>query len=118
MVTVSTNGKSYAELGPDAQLTALKSFIAFYVRQYKKGSLEILSAKVSNEVISSINEILNQNQFMGHAELVAESLRLSKPYYEQILTKLTNIHFTDDGEPVTDWMTSWEDQEEKLPTED
>ena len=68
---MSTNGKSYAELGPDAQLTALKSFIAFYVRQYKKGSLEILSAKVSNEVISSINEILNQNQFMGHAEFGA-----------------------------------------------
>lgn len=113
-----SEGKSFSELNEEAQETALKSFISFYVNQYKKGSLEILSSKVSNEVLSSINEILNQNNFMGPAELAAESLRLSKPYYEEILTKLTSLKFTDDGEPVEAWENSWEDQEETLPTED
>lgn len=72
----------------------------------------------SNGLISSINEILDQNSFMGRGELVAESLRLSKPYYEEILAKLPAINFTDDGEPVEDWQTAWESQEEELPTED
>lgn len=115
---MSTEGKSYAELGLDAQATALKSFIAFYVDQYKHESLEILGSKIDNGLLSSINEILNQNNFMGRNELAAESLRLSKPYYEEILTKLTDIKFMDDGEPVTDWLTAWENQEEELPRED
>lgn len=115
---MSTEGKSYSELDETAQETALKSFIAFYVNQYKRGSLEILSSKVSNEVLSSINEILNQNNFMGPSELAAESLRLSKPYYEQILNKLSDLKFMADGEPVEEWTTAWEDQEEALPTED
>lgn len=117
-VFVSTEGKSYQELSADAQVTALKSFIAFYVDQYKRESLEILGAKVDNGLISSINEILDQNSFMGRAELAAESFRLSKPYYEEILTKLPAIKFTDDGEPVKDWQAAWESQEEELPTED
>ncbi|MGM9891162.1 DUF3368 domain-containing protein [Limosilactobacillus sp.] len=115
---MSSEGKSYTDLSAAAKETALKSFVSFYVSQYQRGSLEILSSKVSNEVMSSINEILNQNKFMGHAELVANSLRLSKPSYEQILSKLSHTYFTDDGEPVTDWMTAWEEQEEALPTED
>ena len=117
-VFVSTEGKSYQDLSADAQATALKSFIAFYVDQYKRESLEILGSEVDNGLISSINEILDQNSFMGRGELVAESLRLSKPYYEEILAKLPAINFTDDGEPVEDWQTAWESQEEELPTED
>lgn len=117
-VAVSTDGKIYTDLSATAQKAALESFISFYVSQYQKGSLEILSSKVSNEVISSINEILNQNKFMGHNELVATSLRLSKPSYQQILSKLTDVYFNEDGEPVMDWMTAWEKQEEALPTED
>lgn len=110
--------QSFNDLTGEAKETALKSFIGFYVDQYEKGSLEILSSKVSNEVMSSINEILNQNNFMGHSELVNESLRLCKPYYEGILEKLTAVKFADDGEPVEKWAKAWEDQEEKLPTED
>lgn len=117
-VPVSTDKKSYAELSAPAQETALKSFVSFYVSQYQKGSLEILGAKVSNEVMSSINEILNLNKFMGHDELVTNSLHLLKPSYEQILSKLSNVYFTEEGEPVTDWATAWEEQEEALPTED
>lgn len=115
---MSTEGKSYQDLSADAQATALKSFIAFYVDQYKRESLEILGSEVDSGLISSINEILDQNSFMGRGELVAESLRLSKPYYEEILAKLPAINFTDDGEPVEDWQTAWESQEEELPTED
>ena len=88
---MSTEGKSYQDLSADAQATALKSFIAFYVDQYKRESLEILGSEVDNGLISSINEILDQNSFMGRGELVAESLRLSKPYYEEILAKLPAI---------------------------
>ena len=72
----------------------------------------------AGELGSSINEILDQNSFMGRGKLAAESLRLSKPYYEEILAKLSAIKFTDDGEPVEDWQTAWESQEEELPTED
>ncbi len=115
---MSTEGKSYQDLSADAQATALKSFIAFYVDQYKRESLEILGSEVDNGLISSINEILDQNSFMGRGELAAESLRLSKPYYEEILAKLPAIKFIDDGEPVEDWQTAWESQEEELPTED
>lgn len=115
---MSTEGKSFSELNEEAQAMALKSFVSFYVSQYKKGSLEILSSKVSNETISSINEILNQNNFMGPSELATESLRLSKPYYEEILTKLPKLKFDEDGEPVEAWENAWEDQEEALPTED
>lgn len=115
---MSTDGKNYQELDDEARTTALKSFIGFYIRQYKRESLEILSSKVSNQILSSINETLDQNRFLGHKELVAVSYRLSKPYYEQILTKLDDAKFTEDGEPVQDWEQIWADQEEELPTED
>lgn len=118
MKGTSNVSQTYSELSGDAKENALRSFIGFYVSQYKAGSLEILSSKVSNEVMSSINEILNQNSFMGHDELVNESLRLCKPYYEAILNKLTDTKFDDDGEPVVAWSDAWEDQEEQLPTED
>lgn len=118
MKGTSNVSQTYSELSGDVKENALRSFIGFYVNQYEAGSLEILSSKVSNEVMSSINEILNQNNFMGHGELVNESLRLCKPYYEAILNKLTDTEFDDDGEPVVAWPDAWEDQEEQLPTED
>lgn len=115
---MTAKGLSYNELSADAKETALNSFINFYVDQYKKGSLEILSAHASNEVMSTINETLQENSFMAHRELVNVSYRLSKPAYQEILAQLTNIKFQDDGEPVVDWPIAWEEQEEELPEED
>lgn len=115
---MTTTGLSYGELKVDAKETALNSFINFYVDQYEKGSLEILSSHVSNEVMSTINEVLRENNFMGHRELVDVSYRLSKPAYQEILTQLVGVKFLEDGEPVVDWKIAWQEKEEKLPEED
>lgn len=108
----------YSGLSAPAQEHALKSFINYYVKQYRQGSLEILGAKVSNGVMGTINEILNLNKFMDHSELVAESYRLSKSAYVEIMKQLTNVLYQQDGEPVVDWDVAWENQEEQLPSED
>lgn len=108
----------YSDLSAPAQEHALKSFINYYVKQYRQGSLEILGAKVSNGVMGTINEILNLNKFMDYSELVAESYRLSKSAYVEIMKQLTNVLYQQDGEPVVDWDVAWENQEEQLPSED
>ena len=108
----------YAELSTTAKETALKSFINYYVDQYCKESLEILGAKVDNGPMGTINEVLRLNAFMDHGELVAESYRLSKSAYEEILDQLTDVLYHDDGEPVVGWENAWEKQEEQLPSED
>lgn len=115
---VSEERLHYSGLSAPAQEHALKSFINYYVKQYRQGSLEILGAKVSNGVMGTINEILNLNKFMGHSELVAESYRLSKSAYVEIMKQLTNVLYQQDGEPVVDWDVAWENQEEQLPSED
>ena len=115
---MATTGLSYSELSEDAKEVALYSFINFYVDQYRRGSLEILSSQVSNELMATINQILRDNDFMGHQELVNVSTRLSKPAYQKILTALLNVKFQEDGEPVIDWMKAWEQKEEQLPEED
>ena len=109
---MATTGLSYSELSDDAKEVALNSFINFYVDQYHRGSLEILSSQVSNELMATINQILRDNAFMGHQELVNVST------YQKILTALTNVKFHEDGEPVVDWMKAWEQKEEQLPEED
>lgn len=96
----------------------MKSFINYYIKQYRRDSLEILSAKVSNGAMGTINEILNLNKFMDHSALVAESYRLSKNSYVEIMEQLTDVLYHEDGEPVVDWDVAWEDQEEQLPSED
>lgn len=115
---MSEEGLHYADLSAEAKETALKSFINYYIKQYRRESLEILGAKVSNGIMGTINEVLNLNKFMDHSALVAESYRLSKGAYVKILEQLTNVLFREDGEPVLDWETAWEDQEEQLPSED
>ena len=72
---MATTGLSYSELSEDAKEVALNSFINFYVDQYRRGSLEILSSQVSNELMATINQILRDNAFMGHQELVNVSTR-------------------------------------------
>ena len=104
---MATTGLSYSELSEDAKEVALNSFINFYVDQYRRGSLEILSS-----------QILRDNAFMGHQELVNVSTRLSKPAYQKILAALPNVKFHEDGEPVVDGMKAWERKEEQLPEED
>ncbi len=96
----------------------MKSFINYYIKQYRRDSLEILSAKVSNGAMGTINEILNLNKFMDHSALVAESYRLSKNSYVEIMEQLNDVLYHEDGEPVVDWDVAWEDQEEQLPSED
>lgn len=115
---MSTKGLHYSDLSSEAQETALRSFIKFYVHQYMNDSLEILGAHVSNGIMATINQILRENSFMGPAELTALSYRLSKPAYVEILTQLTDVSFNPDGAPVVDWALSWEEKEEKLPEED
>ncbi len=62
---MATTGLSYSELSTDAKEVALNSFINFYVDQYRaKGSLEILSSQVSNELMATINQILRDNDFL------------------------------------------------------
>lgn len=68
--------------------------------------------------MGTINEILNLNSFMDHSSLVAESYRLSKSAYVEIMKQLTDVLYHEDGEPVLDWDVAWEDQEEQLPSED
>lgn len=109
---------SYVELNDDAKETAMRSFIDFYVHQYSNNSLEILGAHVSNEIMSTINQILQENNFLGHSELVDLSYKLSKPAYEKILEELTDVKFDEDGEPVVAWEQAWENKEESLPEED
>lgn len=92
--------------------------LIFMLINNRRGSLEILSSQVSNELMATINQILCDNAFMGHQELVNVSTRLSKPAYQKILTALTNVKFHEDGEPVVDWMKAWEQKEEQLPEED
>lgn len=96
----------------------MKSFINYYIKQYRRDSLEILSAKVSNGAMGTINEILNLNKFMDHSALVAESYHLSKNSYVEIMEQLNDVLYHEDGEPVVDWDVAWEDQEEQLPSED
>ena len=55
---------------------------------------------------------------MDHSSLVAESYRLSKSAYVEIMKQLTDVLYHEDGEPVLDWDVAWEDQEEQLPSED
>ena len=81
---MATTGLSYSELSTDAKEVALNSFINFYVDQYRKGSLEILSSQVSNELMATINQILRDNDFMGLQELVNVRPRLIKPAYQKI----------------------------------
>ena len=109
---------TYNELSTEAKETALNSFVNFYVSQYNKESLEILGSHVENGLIATINQILRDNQFMGHSKLVEISIRLSKPVYQEILSQLTNVKFQKDGEPVVDWLTAWKEKEEQLPEED
>lgn len=115
---VSEEGLRYSDLSATAQEHALKSFINYYVKQYRQGNLEILGAKVSNGVMGTINETLNLNKFMDHSALVAESYRLSKSAYVEIMKQLTDVRYQEDGEPVVDWDAAWEKQEEQLPSED
>ncbi|WP_076459560.1 hypothetical protein [Limosilactobacillus caccae] len=109
---------NYVELTGEAKETALRSFINFYVHQFANNSLEILGSHASNGVMATINEILQQYNFMGHRELVELSYKLSKPAYEEILEELTDVKYSEDGEPVIDWEQAWEEKEEKLPEED
>ena len=115
---MAATGLSYSELSDDAKEVALNSFINFYVDQYQRGSLEILSSEVSNELMAAINQILRDNAFMGHQELVNVSTQLSKSAYQKILTALPNVKFQENGEPVVDWIKAWEQKEEQLPEED
>lgn len=115
---MSTKGLRYSELNSEAQETALRSFIKFYVHQYLDDSLEILGAHVSNGVMATINQILRENSFMGPAELNTLSYRLSKAAYVEILNQLDDVFFNPDGAPVVDWKLAWEEKEEKLPEED
>ena len=115
---VSEEGLHYSDLSAEAQEHALKSFINYYIKQYRQGSLEIMGAKVSNGVMATINETLNLNKFMDHSELVAESYRLSKSAYVEIMKQLTDVLYQEDGETVVNWEVAWEDQEEQLPSED
>lgn len=110
---------SYSKLNSnDAKKNALQAFISFYVDQYRRNNLEILGAKVSNKVMSTINAILHDNLYMAHDELVATSERLSKPAYEEILNELTDLKFDASGEPATPFHQLWQQEEESLPTED
>lgn len=109
---------NYAALSGEAKETALRSFINFYVHQFASNSLEILGAHVSNGVMATINEILHQYSFMGHNELVEISEKLCESSYEKLLEELTDVKFSEDGEPVVAWEQAWEDKEEQLPEED
>ena len=111
---MSEEGLHYSDLSAEAKEHALMSFINYYIKQYRRDSLEILGAKVSNGAMGTINEILN----MDHSSLVAESYRLSKSAYVEIMKQLTDVLYHEDGEPVLDWDVAWEDQEEQLPSED
>ena len=59
---MATTGLNYSKLSDDAKEVALNSFINFYVDQYHRGSLEILSSQVSNELMATINQILRSEE--------------------------------------------------------
>lgn len=116
---MSAKGLTYSQLKDgEAKENALQNFISFYIDQYRNNSLEILGAEVSNQVMSTINEILHQNIYRPHDELLATSERLSKSAYEEILGQLDNIKFDEDGEPIVPFATMWQEEEEQLPSED
>lgn len=115
---MSEQGLHYDDLSADAKGNALKSFINYYVDQYRNGSLEILGSKVDNGPMGTINEMLHLNAFMGHGELVNVSYQFSKPAYVEILEQLKDVLYRDDGTPVVNWEDAWEKQEEQLPSED
>lgn len=118
-IIMSEKGLNYAQLKNDeARENALQNFIAFYIDQYRHNSLEIISAKASNQVMSTINEILHQNLYRPHDELLETSERLSKAAYEEILNELSNLQFDQDGEPLVPFETIWQTEEEQLPSED
>lgn len=115
---VSEQGLHFNDLSAEAKETAIKSFVSYYVEQYRQNNLEILGAKVSNQIMGTINEVLHLNKFMDRSDLEKESYRLSKPSYEELLEQLTTVSYQEDGTPVNDWEDSWEKQEEELPSED
>lgn len=118
-ISLAEEGLSYSKLNSDAaKEAALKAFISFYVDQYRHNNLEILGAEVSNEVMSTINDVLHNNLYMAHDELVATSEWLSKSAYEEILDELTDLKFNAQGQPVVPFHELWQEREEALPTED
>lgn len=112
-------GLRYNELvKPGAKEAALQSFINFYIHQYRGKSLEIMGAKTSNKVMSTINEYLKENEYLDDEELAKASENFSKPSYEELLDTITDVKFTQEGQPQVPWETLWQKEEEKLPTED
>lgn len=112
-------GLRYDELDNDAaKEAALKSFITFYIHQYRQNSLEIIGAKASNEVMGTINYVLNENSYRGNAELAEISERLCKGAYQEILSEITDFKFNQLGQPIVPFEKAWQEEEESLPTED
>lgn len=112
-------GLRYTELdNEEAKEAALKNFIDFYIHQYRNNSLEIMGAKASNQVMGTINQILNENAYRGHEELAKISEQLCKGAYEEILSEITDFKFDQEGQPVVPLEKVWQNEEESLPTED
>lgn len=116
---MSELGLRYDELDNQAaKEAALKTFIAFYIHQYRLQSLEVMGAKASNEVMGTINHVLKENAYRGDKELVELSERLCKGAYEEILSELTDLKFNNEGQPIVPLEKLWQNEEESLPTED
>lgn len=112
-------GLRYDELDNQAtKEAALKTFIAFYIHQYRLKSLEIMGAKASNEVMGTINHVLKENSYHGTEELAEISERLCKPAYEEVLSELTDVKFNQEGQPIVPLEKLWQKEEQQLPKED
>jgi hypothetical protein len=116
---LSELGLRYDELDNQAaKEAALKTFITFYIHQYRLQSLEVMGAKASNEVMGTINHVLKENAYRGDKKLVELSERLCKGAYEEILSELTDLKFNNEGQPIVPLEKLWQNEEESLPTED
>ena len=77
-----------------------------------------MGAKASNEVMGTINHVLQENSYHGAEELAEISERLCKPAYEEVLSELTDVKFNQEGQPIVPLEKLWQKEEQQLPKED
>lgn len=117
MNDVSEQLVDYASLSDEAKEHARKTFIAFYVAQFKEDNLEVVSSLADDRDLAMINHLIGENNFQTVEQLVPLCEQMVKGSFDSVLGKLS-MQYNQNGETAKPWATWEREIHAQLPIED
>lgn len=114
---VSEQLVEYGDLSEEAQTQARKSFILFYIRQFKNDNLEEIANVANDRDLSMVNHLLGENRFETAEQLLPLCEKMVPASFDAILKQLS-MKYNQNGESEKAWPAWYQEIHAQLPVED